>query len=173
MADNELAFILYRVICRANGKSYIGQTSIRAGWRWAKHVYAAMRKDRGCPALHAAIRAHGRDAFDVEELARAPTREAINCIERKMIAHFNTLAPNGYNLAPGGNVEPRSAATRAKIGASLTGRPCPWARGPHPERGPAISAAKKGKQPRGVGWHHSPETIERMRQAQARRYAHV
>ena len=172
MDSAELNFILYKVVCQATGKAYIGQTRKRMGWRWAQHVYTANKNGRGCPALHAAIRKYGRDAFSLTELGKFATVEDANVAELQLIACHGTLAPGGYNLAVGGNESTRTEATRQKISAAHMGKPKPWSSGHRSHQTcEAISRGKQGKQPRGTGWTHSPETIAKMRASHQRRHA--
>jgi group I intron endonuclease len=170
--SQELLFILYLVTNRVTGKPYVGQTRDRLCNRWAKHCYAARRGNRGATALSAAIRKYGAAGFIVEELERCFDQETANEREGELIARYAAMAPDGYNLDPGGMAYARSAATRAKISAAHKGKAMPWLRVPcSPERAEKIRAAKVGKQPRGVGWQHSPETKEKMRIAYLKRLA--
>lgn len=117
-------WVLYEARCLRNGKSYVGQTRSGLAQRWRGHVSEALRQPhRGCSALHGAIRAYGREAFELTVLATADTLEEANRLEAELIAERGTLTPNGYNLDVGGNAAPRTALTIAKISASQTGVP--------------------------------------------------
>lgn len=95
-------FECYRIICLANGKSYIGIAANGVGVRWNQHKHDAIRG--ATTPLHRAIRRHGASQFTVEVVAVADTWDAICSIEKRAIQDFNTLARrgNGYNLSEGG-----------------------------------------------------------------------
>jgi len=84
-----------------SGKAYVGQTT----WptqRWSRH-----RNDRvsGCRALSAAISKYGWKAFKKEILLECKEEE-LNAHEVRLIRKHNTLAPAGYNLTKGGDLNP-------------------------------------------------------------------
>lgn len=155
----ELQFLIYKITCVVTGKAYVGQTKGDVAHRWAKHVYTACKMGRGCPALHAAIRLYGREAFTVETIAAAASQEECNAAEASLIELHGTMAPSGYNLSSGGNVMPRSDETRAKISAAMKGRPSPLKGTPRTlEVRERMSRNSMGLQKRGTGWKHSGET---------------
>lgn len=116
--------------------------------RLRDHISVAMcnTKKMQCRYLNAAIRRHGQDAFDVELLERCAVAD-LDARESHHIESRGTLFPAGYNLTLGGKTTryvqhpdmeatiaaedrptthvihdrkaPRSAATKARIGAGL------------------------------------------------------
>ncbi|MFZ5784010.1 MAG: GIY-YIG nuclease family protein [Pseudomonadota bacterium] len=79
------------------GKEYVGRTcrSLKARWREHNRTFAA-------PALAAAIRKHGREAFKVTLLETVRGWEHSAQREAHWIASLKTMVPHGYNLSEGG-----------------------------------------------------------------------
>lgn len=98
-------------------KMYVGKTEQDPDAReryWdhlsiARHVHKRGRKD----ALHNAIRKYGPPELVV--LFRSADPRELYLIEIELIAHYNTLAPHGYNLRTGGQGGRHSLETRQKI----------------------------------------------------------
>ncbi len=79
-----------------SGKSYIGQTN-------DLHRRNICHKNTtGCRAFANAIKRYGWDNITHTILAEGLTLDEANLLEQEMIALYNTLAPNGYNLKSGG-----------------------------------------------------------------------
>lgn len=76
--------------------------------RMSGHRSKAFGKKRvfGCRALNAAIRKYGWDAFKKEILMKDVPKSLLPEEEKRMISEHGTLAPNGYNLHPGGQTSP-------------------------------------------------------------------
>jgi hypothetical protein len=91
--------IVYLVRNRISGKCYVGQTIHTLGTRWADHRAKAKRGSR-CP-LHASIRKHGEEAFEVDVLEQV-TREELDAAEVRWAIKMNAFVPNGYTLKAGG-----------------------------------------------------------------------
>lgn len=89
---------IYIVTNTVNGKQYVGITNSLAK-RWNRHKNAK----GSAPALHAAIKKYGLDAFVFSHIADAFDSEAAKNIEIMLIAEHNTIAPHGYNLTSGGD----------------------------------------------------------------------
>lgn len=121
-----------------SGKSYIGVTSKTVEERWRTHVNDAPHCDR---AVHRAIRKYGADTFEVRTLAEAEMGYLWD-LEPKAIAALGTLAPNGYNMAEGGE----GSCGRGSRPAQSQAMKRVWARTGHREKvSAAISDAKIGK----------------------------
>ena len=90
---------LFRVYKLAfpNGKGYVGQTSQMPVERFRQHV----RPGSGCVLVRRAVQKYGKDSVRLETLA-VTNREDIDTSERVFIAAYQTFAPFGYNLTPGG-----------------------------------------------------------------------
>jgi hypothetical protein len=56
--------------------------------------------------LYAAIKKYGSERFIVETLAEVDIPEELDRYEGLFIAEYKTLAPDGYNLTPGGESGP-------------------------------------------------------------------
>ena len=88
---------VYIVTNVMNGKQYVGLTKSLEK-RWDAH----RRSNGSAPALHAAIKKYGKEAFVFTHVCDAFDFEAAQDIERMLIIQHNTKAPNGYNLTDGG-----------------------------------------------------------------------
>ena len=80
-----------------NGKIYIGQTN-NIQRRWANH-----KCSNSDMVIARALRKYGVDNFHFEILLRGLTPEEANQKEVEFIKEKNSLVPNGYNVATGGN----------------------------------------------------------------------
>ena len=97
--------------------SYIGQTLGDPQTRIRVHF-----RQEGSLRLANAIRKHGVDEFRYEILETDILADALSEREIYWIKHFNSVAPNGYNLTHGGEGGTPSAETRAKISEANKGR---------------------------------------------------
>ena len=86
---------LYIIHNNINEKKYVG-VSIRPEERFKQH-----KNREGCPALHSAIKKYGEDNFSMELLCVGDA-ETIDQLEIEAIQLFNSVSPNGYNIAVGG-----------------------------------------------------------------------
>ncbi len=96
--------IAYKATCILSGKGYVGVTKKTADQRWRGHINS-LNKTNGkaqCPLIVKAIRKYGADCWVIETLASAETEENLLSLEILLIKQEDTLAPNGYNLSPGG-----------------------------------------------------------------------
>lgn len=101
-----------------SGKSYIGISSKTTEARWNKHVEHAFGK-RENGALYSALRKYSPEAFKVETLVIGQF-DYLRELEKSAIRAFETLYPNGYNVALGGEgwVGPRSNEFKEKVSKS-------------------------------------------------------
>lgn len=96
---------VYCIRNRVNGKVYIGQTKRPIEKRTKEHVAASLVEGAGF-AIHAAMRKHGRDSFDVVSLeedlshAEASIRESWWITFTRSYVGFEHAC--GYNLTRGG-----------------------------------------------------------------------
>lgn len=86
-----------------NGKSYVGQ-SRNVNRRFKEHLRASEDV-----VLHRAIKKYGADNFTLTIID--PQVEDYNEREQFWIEHLKTLAPNGYNMTPGGENYPHASGT--------------------------------------------------------------
>jgi len=81
------------------GKSYVGQTVRKWNERLRRHL---LDVEKGSMlAIHRAIRKYGIENFQVA-LYEFPDEE-LDEKEKEFIRILNTMAPNGYNMTPGGD----------------------------------------------------------------------
>ena len=174
---------IYKITNKLNGKVYIGQSrDIDA--RWRQHCNA---KDNY--AIHNAIKKYGKENFSFEVLLECPA-EMLNVWERDMIALYDCISPNGYNLTEGGEGHHHSEETKIKISNVQKGIPLSEEhkrklsesmKGKHhfEETKIKISETLKGRIPwnKGVhlespmkGKHHSEETRLKMSESQKGRH---
>jgi group I intron endonuclease len=93
---------IYRILCKVNQKSYIGQykkdTPIP---RWNRHIRDA-EKGSNC-AIHQAIRKYGKDSFEISVLCICESQEELDKKEDEYITEYNSMIyDNGYNMVRGG-----------------------------------------------------------------------
>ena len=91
--------MIYQITNVANGKVYVGQTTMDLARRWDCHVAAAKR---GSTLLARAIRKHGREGFRVEPIVRIKNEADLDGAEQFWIEQHRCVAPRGYNLTVGG-----------------------------------------------------------------------
>lgn len=93
---------IYLIKNNLNNKHYVGQTTQkRIERRWQSH-YHLKKNLRNPPPIMLAISKYGKDNFTFTVLASCSSQEDLDELERKYIAEYNCLAPNGYNLMAGG-----------------------------------------------------------------------
>lgn len=109
---------IYRLMCKINGKKYIGQTIRDPQVRLKEHIAASRDDDPGCRAIALAIKCYGIDSFEFTIIHTCNPCDLDN-LEREEIEKQNTLAKNGYNLYPGGKrtYTGHSGSARDKISA--------------------------------------------------------
>lgn len=106
------------VLTFSNGKRYVGQTTQSVKHRFWGHRSGAKNSIRDSRVL-VAWRKYGEPKC--ETLGEFPA-DALDVTEAVFISLLKTLAPNGYNLEPGGNEGFSHPETRAKISAAGKGR---------------------------------------------------
>jgi hypothetical protein len=147
----------------ANGKAYIGVTARSAALRYREHELAA--RD-GKAAVYCAWRRHGAPAMTT--LKRCATKAELLSAEAAAIVSYDTLAPRGYNMTPGGDSNPmddpeiarragdknigrrHTVAARRNMGLARRGKPL------SAEHRLNISAGQRGRV-------HSVDTLEKIR----------
>lgn len=142
--------VVYRVTNQVNGKVYIGKWQGKnVQTRWEHHCRLAA-SGKGF-YLHNAIRKYGSEAFTVEVIATAPTKEELAALECSLIASHRSTDPQiGYNIAKGG-----------EGGFSYPGERNPFYGRHHSEE---TKAVLREKCPR-VGWQHSEESRKKIARA--------
>jgi len=98
--------VIYQITCKSNNLKYIGQaTNLKykngkpynygAKGRWIDHLSTA--KTRNTPLCNA-IKEYGKDNFIIEIIEEAPL-ETLDEREAYWMSEYNTVHPNGYNVA--------------------------------------------------------------------------
>ena len=119
---------------------------------------------RGNRVLASAIKKYGRDAFAYKILEDSVFDQMLGDLEIAYIAKFNTVAPNGYNLTHGGEINKSiSEETRQRLSESHKGQVA-WNKGKKmsPEFCQQISERQKGRPAPNKGKKASPETIRKL-----------
>lgn len=116
--------LVYIATNRANGKQYVGQTSVSLECRIKNHKKAIKYvPGAGCAAFHSAVRKYGFDAFTFESVdLTARPQEELDFAERWFIDELQTISPNGYNLKSGGNGGAHHESTKVKLRAANVGK---------------------------------------------------
>jgi hypothetical protein len=110
--------ILYKLVF-ASGKAYIGQTARNMNTRIAQHKRSV--KSNSQLPVHCAWRKYGEPEITV--VAEFETQDELHAAEKAAIIAIGTLAPQGYNVAYGGESAPsKNPEVAAKIAAKATGR---------------------------------------------------
>lgn len=110
--------ILYKLVF-ASGKAYIGQTVRDMSTRITQHKRSV--KSGSLLPVHCAWRKYGDP--EVFVLAEFETHDELHAAEREAIIAVGTLAPQGYNVAYGGDTAPsKNPEVAAKIAEKATGR---------------------------------------------------
>lgn len=151
--------IIYKITNKLDGKIYVGQTTRSVEIRFKEH--ALCKKS----LVGRAIRKHKIENFTIEVLEECETREQINERERFWIAHFNCIAPSGYNLTDGGTKNySHTPESCAKISAAQKGEKNHFfGKKLSAEHCAKLSLAKKGYKGRDI------PSEERMKLAKERR----
>lgn len=103
--------IIYRITNAKTGKVYIGQTTHTLRDRWRLHCTPGST----CSLLKQAIQEYGKDAFTMEQVDTAETREELNRKEVAWIERENSMHPHGYNVDKGGYHIQYTDAARKKM----------------------------------------------------------
>lgn len=86
---------IYKITNRCTDKSYIGYTE-NPDNRWLAHQYK-----QGSKIVWQAIKKYGLENISFEVIAQDSVDN-----ENNYIVEHNTIAPNGYNIVPGGGLPP-------------------------------------------------------------------
>lgn len=148
---------IYCIRRRSNGKCYVGQ-SINIEKRFKDHKRWAHKNSY----IERVIRKHGIDAF-VWEILEICDEDVLNQREIHWIASLDTMKPNGYNLAFGGNHTRLTKEAREKIRRSKLGEKNPnYGRTYTPEERQRISESLQGENNPFYGKTHSPEVLRKI-----------
>jgi group I intron endonuclease len=149
-------FKIYLIENLVNGKVYIGKTVEKINRRWTNHKSMARK---GSPIyFYRALRKYGFENFDVRQIDLVYTEQEANEREKFWILFFHSHRPeNGYNGTMGGDGTVPTEELKARlieIGKTFKH---------HTEE------AKQRISKAMLGNKKSPETIEKMKIAAAKR----
>jgi len=105
---------IYSIVCKVNGKRYIGQTIKTVGERWRGHIQES--KSKSHRPLYRAIKKYGVSMFTVREIETNIPAEQLSEREIYWIEQFDTFN-SGYNLTTGGE---ESKAIREDVKQSIS-----------------------------------------------------
>jgi group I intron endonuclease len=92
---------IYKITNTVNNKIYVGETmqnDIEKRWRTHRNL---SKINKGCPILCQAFNKYGLDKFTFEIIIICFDEDRL-IYEKQYIQKFNSIAPNGYNISPGG-----------------------------------------------------------------------
>jgi group I intron endonuclease len=127
MKENKIYGCIYKITNLVNNKVYIGQ-STRVS-RVIERKYKGSGK-----VIHLAIKKYGWENFKVEILEYAENQNELNDKEPAYIKHYNSLAPNGYNIKKGGaqggpgNKFSEESRAKCRLNSATKGKPS-WNKG--------------------------------------------
>lgn len=114
----EASGVVYMYTCKANGKSYIGQT-----WDIAERQRSHRRAGGGSRLFHRAVRLHSYEAFEFCLLHEGVADQAhLDILEWLEIRQRETMAPRGYNLMDGGIGGSHSEESRKALSVATSRR---------------------------------------------------
>ena len=90
---------IYKITNRENGKIYIGQSKDIFN-RWKAHI-SRRNNPHNNSAIESALGKYGIENFELDILELCEEKD-LNEAELKWIQQYNSYAPNGYNIAIGG-----------------------------------------------------------------------
>lgn len=94
--------IIYRILNKVNGKSYIGLTTLNLAQRKHQHWLNSRNKSKkDKQAIYLAINKYGWDNFEWQELCSALSKKDLIELEKYFITEYNSFL-NGYNCTIGG-----------------------------------------------------------------------
>lgn len=111
--------IIYKITNLINNKVYIGQTVQPLYKRWWRHCHNGKSS-----VIGSAIEKYGKDNFSIEVIDTATTLEELNDKEIFWINHYNSISPNGYNIAGGGRNHIVTDELRKRLSDSHKGKGC-------------------------------------------------
>lgn len=110
--------IVYKITNLVNGKSYIGQTTLKLSKRIAGH------RNSKKATMYKVFKKYGEENLKKEILCCSLNIEYLDWLEEFLIASHNTLQPEGYNLHSGGSSRrgfKLSEETKIRISKRLIG----------------------------------------------------
>lgn len=113
---------VYKIVCKVNGKLYIGQTIRSISERWRSHCNdAKKRRDIYKLPISRAIYKYGPENFSIEVICIANNQAELNTREKTAIRLYKSTI-RGYNVHEGGMNQRLSASTKEKISRANKGK---------------------------------------------------
>lgn len=104
--------IIYKVINKINGKSYIGQTTQSLLKRKQEHIKSALKSKEGKNYFHWAIVEYGEENFEWIELEKCNNKKELNEREKFYIEQFKS---NNNDFGYNGNLGGQGISQRGKL----------------------------------------------------------
>ena len=111
--------LIYKITNRVNNKVYIGQTTQPLYKRWWRHCHNGKKS-----VIGSAIAKYGKENFTIEVIDTGTSLEELNEKEIYWINHYNSISPNGYNIAGGGRNHIVTDALRKRLSEVHKGKGC-------------------------------------------------
>ncbi len=92
--------LIYQVVNKISGKSYIGQTKFDLKKRIKGHKDKSIKSNTYFPN---AIKKYGIKSFEWKTIRYCNSKQELNMWEKYYIKKLQTKYPNGYNLSSGGD----------------------------------------------------------------------
>lgn len=109
--------VIYKITNLINGKCYIGQTTQPLYKRYWRHCHNGTSS-----VIGAAISKYGKENFKIEAIDHAHNIDELNNKEIFWINFYNSVAPNGYNIAGGGRNHTVTDIQRKRLSESHKGK---------------------------------------------------
>ncbi len=95
-------FVVYKLYCKTEKKSYIGITHFESGKEHADDAIVDRFKQHAGEntPVGKAIAKYGGNDFTYTDLATCYTEQKARDLEHEYIRQYNTLIPRGYNQRP-------------------------------------------------------------------------
>ena len=111
--------IIYSIVCKVNGKRYIGQTIQDLGKQWREHIQKS--KTHSHKPLYQAINKYGVSMFTIRAIEEDISISNLSKREYYWIEQFDTYK-NGYNLTIGDNDEIETPSHITTIRKTIRGK---------------------------------------------------
>ena len=114
---------IYKITNQVNGKVYIGMVFDDSNYE--RRINEHWKPSSKCYGLARAVKKYGKNNFVPELIVTDIPKNLISIAEQYWIYHFNSIAPNGYNLTYGGEGGIHLESTRKKLSDAHKGKTIP------------------------------------------------
>lgn len=155
---------IYLLTNTANGKRYVGQTTMPLKVRIQMHFAGARSQSQPKYLLYRALNKYGKEGFKVDSLGLCYSKSELDLLEDLYIVIYDTLnRAKGYNVKRGGGRGTVSEEIKDRIRKFMTGKKF------SPEHCINIGLARKGEKHPNYGKSLPIETRIKMSISQKRR----